>query len=164
MLRELNTCLPFPYCLHSRIYHINRIRATLLHGTRANSIAETTMRAPEDHPMLVVIVSLILILATTIFLLRRSLRWLVQRPIVPAIVHPRPSSEIDCPQNPAYEVSTNQDVPEGWFTDAKVFSLERRAIFATVGENAMHTYCRTNKHRHGFASLISPTSNVLEII
>ncbi|TLD32194.1 ISP domain-containing protein [Venturia nashicola] len=90
------------------------------------------MQAQEDLLMIAVATSLLLILATTIFLFRHSLKWLLQRVIASATDHPRSSSQIDSLHASAYEISESQDVPDGWFTGAKVFSLERRAIFATT--------------------------------
>lgn len=95
------------------------------------------MQAREDLLMLAVVISLFLILTTAAFLSRRSLLWVLKRLTIPAIIHPRPSSETDFSHASAYGVSNNQHVPEGWFTDAKVFSLERRAIFATVCKHGM---------------------------
>lgn len=121
------------------------------------------MQAQEDPPMIAVAISLPLILAAVIFLSRHSLRWFF-RLVVPATFHPQPSSEIDSYHASAHEISTSQDVPEGWFTDAKLFSLERRAIFATVCRLTAPSYRLVNKHRLGCASLIFPTFNVLVTI
>ncbi|KAE9962327.1 hypothetical protein BLS_000494 [Venturia inaequalis] len=98
--------------------------------SQPTSVADIFMQAQEDPPMIAVAISLPLILAAVIFLSRHSLRWSL-RLVVPASFHPQPSSEIDSYHASAHEISTSQDVPEGWFTDAKLFSLERRAIFAT---------------------------------
>lgn len=155
---------PTVLLLPSTIYETIRISATMLYGTLESLEADLLMRTQDDLPKPAVAISLLLILATAIFLSRRSLKWCLHLLNTPATSQPQPSSDVDSSQISSYEVSKDQDVPEGWFTDAKVFSLERRAIFATVCKPDPLQSFHTNKDRHGCASLIFPTSNILGTI
>lgn len=127
-------------------------------------IADLIMRTQDDLPMPALAISLLLILTTAIFLSRRSLEWRIQLLNTPATSQPQPSSDVNSCQISSYEVSKDRDVPEGWFTDSKVFSLERRAIFATVCKPDPLQSFHPNKNRHGCASLTSPTFNILGTI
>ncbi|QDS72416.1 hypothetical protein FKW77_009061 [Venturia effusa] len=86
-----------------------------------------------------VAVSFLILLATALFLSRHSIEWMLQQVITPAVSHSQSCSQIKSSHATAYEVSTSRDVPEGWFTDATVFALERRAIFATTWLCITHT-------------------------
>lgn len=163
MLRQQHTSPPFSY-YHPRYMKQSAYLQQCYTVHQRALIADLLMRTQDDLPKPAVAISLLLILATAIFLSRRSLKWCLHLLNTPATSQPQPSSDVDSSQISSYEVSKDQDVPEGWFTDAKVFSLERRAIFATVCKPDPLQSFHTNKDRHGCASLIFPTSNILGTI
>ena len=85
----------------------------------------------KELTMPVVALTLFLIFVTAIFVSRQYSKLFPREAVSPASSGQQHSTDFTLSQTSAYEVSNNLEIPEGWFTDPKVFSLERRAIFAT---------------------------------
>lgn len=59
-------------------------------------------------------------------------------------------------------VAKELDAPEGWFTDASTFELERRAIFSQARNMLLPTWSVANQCRPGCASPICPIFVAME--
>lgn len=125
-------------------------------------LASLIMEYQQFLLMPVVATTLLLTLAIlAIFLSMHFCIWGFQ---ASADLNHQSPSKVRSSDTSACEVSKDLDIPEGWFTDAKVFSLERRAIFATVCICLIASESRPNDGRHGYALLTSLTFNVLGTI
>jgi hypothetical protein len=106
--------------------------AKIFFRTRLAYIADLIMGSQGDLTMPVVAITFLLMFVTAIFVSRSYSRWIAQQAATPLDPVQQPSAAYELSKTSAYEVSKSLDIPEGWFTDPKVFALERRAIFATV--------------------------------
>jgi hypothetical protein len=108
------------------------------------------MYLPQDSSLVIPAIAL-LFLATLSFYLARH------KNLGATFVPPKPTSKQQISRDttlshtpaPAPEVSKDANIPEGWYTDPRLFALERRAIFSKVSRVLLTITCPDGT-RHGF--------------